>query len=89
MIADSASCPIRCIYPGHGPVIAGREEALRRVDEYISHRGAREREILAALRAVGGGRWLSSWQLVGAVYGELQVVSRTCYRSTNGDTHNS
>jgi glyoxylase-like metal-dependent hydrolase (beta-lactamase superfamily II) len=36
------------IYPAHGPVI---EDGVGKLREYIAHRGARERQILAALEA--------------------------------------
>ena len=36
----------RILYPGHGPIVL---EAVRKLDEYLSHRSEREREILDAL----------------------------------------
>lgn len=39
------------IYPGHGPVI--RHNAIDKIDEYIHHRNARERQIISCLRSNG------------------------------------
>lgn len=63
------------IYPGHGPVITN---ALEKIDEYIQHRNLRERqivELLNKLRAEGtsGLGWISTWSLVGEIYGELPL----------------
>ena len=66
--------PIHTIYPGHGPVIS--HGALAKIDEYIAHRNQREQQILDVLqrgssKAVGQRQWLTSWDLVGLVYGKL------------------
>ena len=74
LIESGSPCAIHSIYPGHGPVIAGHCKALKRVEEYIAHRGVRESEIITALTRAGAGRWVSSWQLADAVYGRLQVL---------------
>lgn len=57
------------IYPGHGLIIHG--QALEKVDEYIHHRIIRERQIIDALK--GSTNWISSWELVPRVYGELSM----------------
>ena len=46
----SLSPPVRRIFPGHGPVI---ENALEKIDSYISHRLTREDQILKTLSNEG------------------------------------
>eukprot|EP00937_MAST-01D_sp_MAST-1D-sp2_P005404 g5404.t1 len=52
------------LFPGHGPVI---EDGCERITEYMAHRLARERQIVAALRARGGAS-ASAMQLVEVIY---------------------
>ena len=65
---------------GHGPVI--RNEALKKVDEYIEHRNVREQQILHALKKrMAGSRsgndgWVCSWDLVADVYPPLPLFVR-------------
>jgi glyoxylase-like metal-dependent hydrolase (beta-lactamase superfamily II) len=53
----------RSIYPGHGPVVF---DATEKLDEYLSHRAQRERQVLAALAA---GRHTAK-DMVGEIYQE-------------------
>lgn len=55
------------LYPGHGPLVP---DAAAKVDEYIAHRRARERQVLAALAA--GDR--TPAQVVARVYAEVDPV---------------
>ncbi|MDQ3068616.1 MAG: MBL fold metallo-hydrolase [Acidobacteriota bacterium] len=47
LAAAKALGPAR-VYPGHGPII---EDAGRLIDEYVSHRALRERQIMGAIDA--------------------------------------
>lgn len=63
------------IYPGHGPVIKGT--ALAKVQQYISHRGQRESQVLSALSSSDGdGPWTTSWDLVNGVYKGFPLILR-------------
>ena len=53
------------IYPGHGPVIEGGEAKIR---EYISHRNAREVQIVEFMKANGGAGPLTAMQMVKQIY---------------------
>ena len=53
------------IYPGHGPVITAGEAKIR---EYISHRNARELQIVEFMRANGGAGPLTAMQMVKQIY---------------------
>jgi len=68
---------LHTIYPGHGPVI--RETALQKITEYIDHRNERESQILKALADNAHKHqkgWISSWELVPIVYGDLNLILR-------------
>lgn len=56
---------LRVICPGHGPVI---EDAVQRIEEYISHREERERQIIGVLSA---GGTLTSWQIMERLYADV------------------
>jgi hypothetical protein len=75
---SSHPSPFSCLSVGHGPVID--HDALDRIKEYISHRTERERQIKAVLTIAHrkastemtpsslSGSWLSSWELMRAIY---------------------
>ena len=56
---------LRVICPGHGPLI---EDPAAWIDEYISHREARESQIVAELSK---GDALTSWQLMQRLYADV------------------
>jgi glyoxylase-like metal-dependent hydrolase (beta-lactamase superfamily II) len=55
------------IYPGHGPVV---KDAKAKLDEYISHRGTRERQILSVLQGAetGAAQGMTAMDLVKLIY---------------------
>jgi endoribonuclease LACTB2 len=56
----------KTIFPGHGPVIS---EARAKIQEYISHRQAREDEIVQVFRNEGGaGKELAPTEIVKVIY---------------------
>jgi glyoxylase-like metal-dependent hydrolase (beta-lactamase superfamily II) len=55
------------LYPGHGPLVL---DATAKVEEYLAHRRARERQVLGALRA--GDR--TPAEVVARVYAEVDPV---------------
>jgi len=55
------------LYPGHGPLVP---DAAGKIDEYIAHRRARERQVMAALAA--GDR--TPAEVVARVYAEVDPV---------------
>jgi hypothetical protein len=56
---------LKLICPGHGPVI---EDPAATIDDYIKHRNARERQIVAALAS---GETLTSWQIMERLYTDI------------------
>lgn len=71
----------RLIYPGHGAVV---RDPARKLDQYIEHRQARERQLLGALQDAPAG--LSLGQLVRRVYPHLPFTMRPAAR-TNVNNH--
>ncbi|XP_068093597.1 endoribonuclease LACTB2 isoform X3 [Hyperolius riggenbachi] len=65
------------IYPGHGPVIQG---AAGKIQEYITHRQAREEQIFLALQE-HSGKPLTAMELVKVVY---KAQSRLCHLPHRG-----
>jgi hydroxyacylglutathione hydrolase len=59
------SMRIRAIAPGHGEVI---EEPMAKVDEYLTHRRAREAQILTALAEAGTA---TAAELVATCYADV------------------
>ena len=55
------------LYPGHGPVVT---DPTLKVTEYIEHRMERERQVVAALREVGGSKSATMEHLIQAVYAD-------------------
>jgi endoribonuclease LACTB2 len=58
-------------FPGHGAVI---DDAVTKIQEYISHRAMREREILGVLASGSTGqehKWWTSMQIVKVVYKDV------------------
>jgi glyoxylase-like metal-dependent hydrolase (beta-lactamase superfamily II) len=60
--------PITRIWPGHGAAI---DDPQARIDSYIAHRLARERQVIAALQAARQGQ--TSAQLLPVVYADTAV----------------
>lgn len=56
---------LRLLCPGHGPPI---ENPLEYIDDYIDHRNARERQIVALLE---GGSVRTSWEIMEALYTDI------------------
>jgi glyoxylase-like metal-dependent hydrolase (beta-lactamase superfamily II) len=56
----------RTIYPGHGPIV---EDAVGKLEEYLSHRRQREQQVLEGVRAAGHA---SVEQLVSSIYPDVQ-----------------
>lgn len=70
-----ASSPASALYPGHGPSLP---EPAAKLDEYLAHREARERQVLDALR--GGDR--TPKEIVARVYADVDpVLHRAAERS--------
>jgi glyoxylase-like metal-dependent hydrolase (beta-lactamase superfamily II) len=59
---------LKAIGPGHGHLI---DDPKAKIDEYLTHRRARERQILAAVKAAGTGVTVD--ELVEQVYGDTIV----------------
>lgn len=76
---QSEQLPISSIYPGHGPVLSN--SVIEKVDEYISHREDRERQILEYLKShssLAANKWRSSWEIMTAIYpSALPVILKT------------
>src|SRR3972149_19805 len=61
------------IGPGHGPLIT---EPVAYIDDYLTHREERDRQIVMAMEAAGTA--LTSWQIMERLYGGLHPrLSRT------------
>lgn len=52
----------RRIYPGHGPIV---EDAQATIQQYISHRNEREKQIVTVLSAQ---EWMTATQIVNSIY---------------------
>ena len=67
--SDGSVVPVHAIYPAHGLVLSN--SVLEKVDEYITHREERERQILEYLRLSSetySSLWKSSWEIMSAIY---------------------
>lgn len=58
------------IYPGHGPVV---EDGLAKIKEYISHRNAREQQIVDCMRR-HAGKSLTAMEMVKEIYSSYPVA---------------
>lgn len=59
---------------GHGPVIH-KDEGLLKIKEYIHHRQERERQIQTSLSKLPHNDWISSWDIMRAVYPPLPILT--------------
>jgi glyoxylase-like metal-dependent hydrolase (beta-lactamase superfamily II) len=78
-LADVARLDLDDIYPGHGDVIV---EPKAKIDEYVEHRLAREREVLGVLEAAPHGTTLTPEQLAATIYPDLIEELRPRARAT-------
>ena len=70
-ISNSNNNRIERLYPGHGPIITN---AIEKIDEYISHRSIREKQIVDVLD--NNNNWISALEVVDKVYGPLHPFIR-------------
>ena len=62
---------LQVICPGHGAIVNDPRERLQ---QYIDHRDQRERQVLQAL---AGGRQLTSWEIMEAIYPDVNPRLRS------------
>jgi ribonuclease/clavin/mitogillin len=56
------------IFPGHGPVITGRQAARDKIQEYINHREQRENEIIDVIMKRGSDAQVTAEDVVKVIY---------------------
>jgi endoribonuclease LACTB2 len=56
------------IFPGHGPVITGKQAARDKIQEYINHRQQRENEIIQVITERGSNAQVTAEDVVKVIY---------------------